>query len=55
MDADDGKNDNTRNDRRRFLTSSLTLHAKGLNISEVTKSYNSQNVWDDRYEATESD
>ena len=48
MHADDDKDDNTRNGSRKFLTSSLTLHMKGLNISEVSKSYKSQNVWDNK-------
>ena len=39
MHADDGKDNNTRNDSRKLLTPSLTLHMKGLNISEVSKSY----------------
>ena len=51
MDADDDKDDNTRNDSRKFLTSSLTLPMKSLNISEVSKSYKPQSVWDNRYEA----
>ena len=51
MDADDDKDDNTRNDSRKFLTSSLTLPMKSLNISEVSKSYKLQSVWDNRYEA----
>ena len=45
MHADDDKNDNTRKGSTKFLTSSLTLHMKGLNISEVSKSYKPQNVW----------
>ena len=53
MHADDDKDDNTRNGSKKFLTSSLTLHMKGLNISEVSKSYKPQNIWDNRYEATE--
>ena len=44
MHADDDNDDNTRNGNRRFLTSSLTLHMKDLNISEVTKRYNQQTV-----------
>ena len=28
---------------------------KGLNISEVSKTYKPQNVWDNRYEVTERD
>ena len=55
MHADDGKDNNTRNDSRKLLTPSLTLHMKGLNISEVSKSYKPQNIWDSRYEATERD
>ena len=55
MHADDDKDGNTRNGSRRFLMSSLRLHIKGLNISEVSKSYKPQNVWDNRYEATERD
>ena len=51
MHADHDKDDNTRNSS--FLASSLTLHMKGLNISEVSKSYKPQNVWDNRYGATE--
>ena len=39
MRADGDKDDNTRNGSRKFLTSSLTLHMKGLNISEVRKSF----------------
>ena len=46
------KDDSTRNGIREFLTSSLTLHMKGLNISEVSKSYKPQNVWGSRYEET---
>ena len=53
MHADNQKDDNTRNGSRKFLTSSLTVHMKGLNISEVSKSYKPHNVSDNRYEATE--
>ena len=53
MPADDDKDDNTRNGSRKCSTSSLTLHMKGLNIWKVSKSYKPQNVWDNRYEATE--
>ena len=52
MHAGDDNDDNTRSGSRKFLTSSLTLHMKGLNISVVSKSYKSQNVWESRYEAT---
>ena len=55
MHADDDKDYNTRNGSRKFLTSSLTLQMKGLNVSEVSISYKPQNVWDNRYEATERD
>ena len=55
MHADDDKDDNTRNGSRKFLTSSLTLHMKVLNISQVSKSYKTHNVWDNRYEVTERD
>ena len=55
MHADDDKDNTTRNGSRKFLTPSLTLHMKGLNISEVSKSYKPQNVWDNRYEATKRD
>ena len=55
MHVDGDKNDNTRKGSRKFLTSSLMFHMKGLNISEVSKSYKPQNVWDNRYEATEHD
>ena len=55
MHADDGKDDNTCNSSRNFLMSSLKFHMKGLNILEVRKSYKPQNVWDNRYEATERD
>ena len=44
MHADNDKDDNTRNGSRKFLTSSLTLHMKHLNISEVSKIYKPQNV-----------
>ena len=55
MHADDDKDDNTRNGSRKFLTSLLTLHMKVLNISQVSKSYKTHNVWDDRYEVAERD
>ena len=57
MHADDDKDDNgnTRNGSRTFLTSSLTLHMKGLDILEAAESYKPHNVWDNRYEATECD
>ena len=55
MHANDDKDDNTCNGSRKFLTSSLMLHMKGLNISEVSKSYKPQNVWDNRYDVTERD
>ena len=55
MHADDDKDDNTRNDSKKFLMSSLTLHMKGLNISEVSKSYKPPNIWGNKYEATERD
>ena len=45
MRADGDKDDNTRNGSRKFLTSSLTLYMKGLNISEVRKSYNHRMFW----------
>ena len=53
--AGDDKDDNTRNGSRKSLMSSMTLHMKGLNFSGVSKSYKPQNVWDNRYEATELD
>ena len=53
--AGDDKDDNTRNGSRKSLMSSMTLHMKGLNILEVSKRYKPQNVWDNRYEATERD
>ena len=52
MYVDCDKDDSTGNGSREFLTSSLTLHMKGLIISEVSKSYKSQNVWGNRYEET---
>ena len=55
MHADNDKDDNIRNGSRKFLTSSLTVHMKGLNIWEVSKSSKPQNVWENRYEATECD
>ena len=55
MYNDGDKDDNSRNGSRKFLSSSLTLHMKSLNISEVSKSYKPQNVLDNRYEATERD
>ena len=57
MHTDDDKDDNgnTRNGSRTFLTSSLTLHMKGLDILEAAESYKPHNVWDNRYEATERD
>ena len=55
MHADNDKDDNIRNGSRKFLTSSLTVHMKGLNLLEVSKSYKPQNVWENRYEATEGD
>ena len=55
MHADNDKDDNTRNGSRKCLTSSLTVHMKGLNLLEVSKSYKPQNVWENRYEATEGD
>ena len=54
INADDNKDDNTRNGNR-FLTPSLTFDMKGLNVSEVSKRYKPQNVWDNRYETTEPD
>ena len=44
--ADDDKDDNTHNGSRKVLTSSLTFQMKVLNISEVSKTYKPQNVWD---------
>ena len=55
MHVDGNKDDNTRNGSRKFLTPSLTLDMKGLNIWEVSKSDKPQNVWNNRYEATERD
>ena len=54
INADNSKDDNTRNGNR-FLTPSLTFDMKGLNVSEVSKTYKPQNVWDNRYETTEPD
>ena len=51
MPADDNEDDNTRNGSREFLTSSLTLHMKGINISDVSKGYKLQKDLDNRYEA----
>ena len=55
MHADNEKDDNTRNGSRKFQTSLLTVHMKGLNVLEVSKSYKPHNVWENRYEATERD